>query len=266
MSSQTHPKFCENPPQPPVWKALIHRTDILIMWNTYYWYYAAEERLPWSQCERHLIFSPPSSLSMGPSVVENESSLICMTDKHILYPSQRRSYAMDLGTAERETERESDRESEPLSQSAKRWNDVWSCPNGGVRWGVYAFQWVWISACACILLGLSRSAMSSCFYSCHCCGLVWMFLNSLALLYLLSKTASTFFFRACIYCFVLPDPQLFVSHLECFISTTMPFHFGKDLVLYIYRATDSFKGALQRMSFGRILLNVWWYIFACKAD
>lgn len=57
---------------------------------------------------------------MGPSVVENESSLICMTDKHILYPSQRRSYAMDLGTTERETERSSDREREPLSQSGKR--------------------------------------------------------------------------------------------------------------------------------------------------
>lgn len=39
---------------------------------------------------------------MGPSVVENEFSLICMTDKHILYLSHRRSYATDLGTGERE--------------------------------------------------------------------------------------------------------------------------------------------------------------------
>ncbi len=43
---------------------------------------------------------------MGPSVVENEFSLICMTDKHILYLSHRRSYAMDLGTREREKESE----------------------------------------------------------------------------------------------------------------------------------------------------------------
>lgn len=61
--------------------------------------------MPWSPSKRHLIFSPPSSLSMGPSVVENEFSLICMTDKHILYLSHRRSYAMDLGTRERERER-----------------------------------------------------------------------------------------------------------------------------------------------------------------
>lgn len=62
--------------------------------------------MPWSPSERHLIFSPPSSLSMGPSVVENEFSLICMTDKHILYLSHRRSYDMDLGTREGERERE----------------------------------------------------------------------------------------------------------------------------------------------------------------
>lgn len=101
--------FQENSPPAlspiPSWEVLIHRTDNLIMWCTYYWYYAAEARLPWSPSERHLIFSPPSSLSMGPSVVENEFSLICMTDKHILYLSHRRSYAMDLGTRERESKR-----------------------------------------------------------------------------------------------------------------------------------------------------------------
>lgn len=90
----------------PSWRVLIRGTDNLIMRRTYYWYYAAEVRLPWPPSERHLIFSPPSSLSMGPSVVENEFSLICMTDKHILYLSHRRSYAMDLGTRTRETESE----------------------------------------------------------------------------------------------------------------------------------------------------------------
>lgn len=106
---QTQPNFTSdfNPPcLIPSWKVLIHRNDNLIMRHTYYWYYAAEARLPWSPSKRHLIFSPPSSLSMGPSVVENEFSLICMTDKHILYLSHRRSYAMDLGTRGRENESE----------------------------------------------------------------------------------------------------------------------------------------------------------------
>lgn len=108
VSQQPQPNFLRKPPPPPCpipsWKVLIHRTDNLIMRRTYYWYYAAEARLPWPPSERHLIFSPPSSLSMGPSVVENEFSLICMTDKHILYLSRRRSHAMDLGTRERERE------------------------------------------------------------------------------------------------------------------------------------------------------------------
>lgn len=52
--------------------------------------------LPWPPRERHLIFSPPSSLSMRPSVVQNEFSLICMTDKRILYLFNRRSYATGL--------------------------------------------------------------------------------------------------------------------------------------------------------------------------
>lgn len=74
--------------------------------------------MPWSQRERHLIFSPPSSLSMGPSVVENESSLICMTDKHILYPSQRRSYATDFRDY-RERERKREGATEPVSEEVK---------------------------------------------------------------------------------------------------------------------------------------------------
>lgn len=56
-------------------------------------------RLPWPPCKRHLIFSPPSSLSMRPSVVQNEFSLICMTDKRILYLFNRRSYARERYTS-----------------------------------------------------------------------------------------------------------------------------------------------------------------------
>ncbi len=122
----------------PSWKVLIHRTDNLIMRRTYYWYYAAEARLPWSPSERHLIFSPPSSLSMGPSVVENEFSLICMTDKHILYLSHRRSYAMDLGTKERERKR------------VRGWNDAWSYLYEGGKWGI------------CVCLSVIRAQMCAC--------------------------------------------------------------------------------------------------------
>lgn len=128
VSQTFQDKFPSPPPVPinsqsvPSWAVLIHRTDNLIMRHTYYWYYAAEARLPWSPSKRHLIFSPPSSLSMGPSVVENEFSLICMTDKHILYLSHRRSYAMDLGTWER--------------KSVRGWNDAWSYLCEWGKWGV----------------------------------------------------------------------------------------------------------------------------------
>lgn len=108
------------------------------MRHTYYWYYAAEARLPWSPSERHLIFSPPSSLSMGPSVVENEFSLICMTDKHILYLSHRRSYAMDLGTWER--------------KRVRGWNDAWSYLCEWSKWGGCVCLSVYQSSDVCMCL------------------------------------------------------------------------------------------------------------------
>ena len=49
---------------------------------------------------------------MGPSVVENEFSLICMTDKHILYLFNRRSYGMVLEAAEGRRERDRERQRE----------------------------------------------------------------------------------------------------------------------------------------------------------
>lgn len=143
---QTQPNFLRDFTTPcpiPSWKVLIHRTDNLIMRRTYYWYYAAEARLPWSPSKRHLIFSPPSSLSMGPSVVENEFSLICMTDKHILYLSHRRSCAMDLGTRERERETEWGGE---MMRGLTSMNEV----NG-----VYVCVWVSVglsSMCACVCI------------------------------------------------------------------------------------------------------------------
>lgn len=72
--------------------------------------------LPWPPRKRHLIFSPPSSLSMRPSVVENEFKLICMTDKHILYLFNRRSYAMDL---------------EPVKEWVQREREGWGEVGGG---------------------------------------------------------------------------------------------------------------------------------------
>lgn len=128
----------------PSWEVLIHRTDNLIMRHTYYWYYAAEARLPWSPSERHLIFSPPSSLSMGPSVVENEFSLICMTDKHILYLSHRRSYAMDLGTWERKW--------------VRGWNDAWSYLCEWGKWG----RCVCLSVCQSSDVGLCLHNLQTC--------------------------------------------------------------------------------------------------------
>lgn len=56
--------------------------------------------LPWPHSKRHSIFCVPS-LSMRPSVVENEFSLICMTDKRFFNLFNRRSYAGDLKLVKR---------------------------------------------------------------------------------------------------------------------------------------------------------------------
>lgn len=140
------------------------------MRHTYYWYFTAEARLPWSLRERHLIFSPPSSLSMGPSVVENEFSLICMTDKHILYLSHRRSYAMDLGTRERE---ESGGEMMRGLTSMNEVNGVYVC--------VWVSMGAWICACVCIMHWLVMFMYALLFipmpFSLFSCGSFWIYIS-----------------------------------------------------------------------------------------